>query len=32
MKERFDKMTPEQKEELLKKHPELKEKLEGGKK
>ena len=32
MKERFAKMTPEEKAEFLKKHPELKEKLEGAKK
>ena len=32
MKERFEKMTPEEKEELLKKHPEIKEKLEAAKK
>ncbi|MEY4819131.1 MAG: hypothetical protein RLZZ23_1904 [Verrucomicrobiota bacterium] len=32
MKERFAKMTPEEKAEFLKKHPELKEKLDGAKK
>jgi hypothetical protein len=32
MKERLEKMTPEEKAEFLKKHPELKEKLEGDKK
>ena len=32
LKERFEKMTPEQQAEVLKNHPELKEKLEGAKK
>jgi len=32
MKERFAKMTPEEQAEFLKKHPELKEKLDGAKK
>ena len=32
MKERLEKMTPEEREKVLQNHPELKEKLEGAKK